>query len=214
MYNGIILGHMNIYRKKHWDNIYQKSKPEELSWYEDNPETSLMLIAGTGLPLNAEIFDNGGGASRLVDNLIDLGYKNINVRDISESALNITKKRLGNKAEQVSWIVDDEASCCLHKQFDIWHDRAAFHFLTDNTEINNYTESVKKCIKPGGYFIISTFSENGPSKCSGLEVKKYSEDTLYDLFMNFFEKIICFTKDHRTPGGKIQNFLTCVLRRK
>jgi SAM-dependent methyltransferase len=210
----MILNQIDNDKKKHWENIYRTNKPDGLSWYEDKPETSLMLIESTGLSLNAEIFDNGGGAGRLVDHLIELGYRNITVRDISETALNIAKRRLGNKAEQVSWIVEDEASCCPHKPFDIWHDRAAFHFLTDNKEINNYVEIIKKCIKPGGYFIISTFSENGPSKCSGLEVKKYSEDTLNELIKEVFEKIYCFTKDHHTPTGNTQNFLYCIFRRK
>ncbi len=210
----MILNQMDIDRKKHWENIYQTKKADELSWYEDKPETSLMLIASTGLPLNAEIFDNGGGVSTLVDNLIELGYKNITVSDISETALNIAKRRLGNKAKLISWVVEDEASCCPNNQFDIWHDRVAFHFLIDKIEINNYVGIIKKCIKPGGYFIIATFSENGPSKCSGLEVRKYSEVTLNMLLMDAFEKIFCFTKDHHTPTGNTLNFLYCIFRRK
>ncbi len=201
-------------RKSHWEKIYQTKQPNEVSWHQDEPTTSLDLIKQLKLPKSARIFDNGGGDSFLVDNLLKLGYENITVQDISEAALDRAKKRLGNDAAKVKWIVDDEAHCNPREQYDLWHDRAAFHFLTEEDEIKNYINTIKKCIKPNGHFIIATFSEQGPEKCSGLAVKQYSKTSMTGLLKGSFEKEKCFTTDHRTPFNTVQNFLFCTFKRR
>lgn len=201
-------------RKKYWDKIYNTKKQTEVSWFETAPLTSLDFVKQLDLPKTARIFDNGGGDSYFVDNLIKLGYVDITVLDISEAALAKTQNRLGEKANKVKWIIADEAYCNPGEQYDLWHDRAAFHFLTEEKEIKNYTGVIKNCIKPGGYFVIATFSEKGPKKCSGLTVKQYSETLMTELLEDGFEKINCFTTDHTTPFNTKQNFLFCAFKRK
>lgn len=200
-------------RKAHWEKIYQTKQPTEVSWYQDEPKTSLELIEQLHLKKSALIMDNGGGDSHLVDYLLRQGYENITVQDISEFALDRVRKRLGKDADKVRWLVADEAHCDLDQQFDVWHDRAAFHFLTDEKEIKNYKRTIRNCIKPGGYLIIATFSEHGPKKCSGLDITQYSEQSLAHLLIDFFEKDKCFTIDHVTPSHTLQNFVFCVFRR-
>ena len=165
-------------RKAHWDKIYSTKQTKDASWYQQKPSTSLELIKKLNLPKSAKIFDNGTGDSSLVDNLLKLGYENITVQDISAAALEKVKKRLGDAVSKVRWIVADEAHCNPKDKYDLWHDRAAFHFLTDSAEIKNYVNTIKNCINPGGHLIIATFSESGPKKCSGLDVKQYSEANL------------------------------------
>jgi len=201
-------------RKSHWEKIYQTRQPKEVSWYQDEPTTSLELIKQLNLSKNARIFDNGGGDSFLVDNLLKLGYENIIVQDISEAALDRAKKRLGSDAAKIKWIVCDEADCNPPGQYDLWHDRAAFHFLTEENEIKNYVNTITKCIKPGGHLIIATFSKRGPLKCSGLAIKQYSELSMTSLLKDSFEKERCFTTDHHTPFNTAQNFLFCSFKRK
>jgi SAM-dependent methyltransferase len=200
-------------RKTYWEKIYQTKQPGEVSWHEEVPATSLELIKRLNLPKTARIFDNGSGDSFLVDYLLKLGYVDITVQDISETALNRTKQRLGKDAEKIKWIVGDEAHCNPAEQYDLWHDRAAFHFLTDESEIQSYVNTIKKCIKPGGYFIIATFSEKGPKTCSGLPVTQYSESSMTRLLEDSFDKVECFTIDHHTPNNKVQNFLYCIFKR-
>ncbi len=201
-------------RKLHWEKIYSTKKPREMSWFQEVPSTSIQLIKELNLPLSAKIFDNGGGDSLFVDNLLEMGFENITVLDISSNALERAKQRLNGKTKKVKWIVADEAHCKPGEQYDLWHDRAAFHFLTDEKEIGNYIRTIKNCIKPGGYLIIGTFSDQGPKKCSGLEVKQYSEKSLTEKLQDDFEKIKCFTIDHQTPFNSNQNFLFCVFKRK
>jgi len=201
-------------RKSHWEKIYQTKLPTEVSWHQDEPVTSLEFISQLDLPKSAKIFDNGAGDSLLVDNLLKLGYENITVLDISEAALNKAKLRLGEKAAKVKWIIADEALCDPCEQFDLWHDRATFHFLTNEKEIAKYVNTIKKCIRPGGFLIMGTFSEKGPKKCSGLEIKQYSESLLNELLKDSFDKMKCITVDHITPFNTTQNFLFCVFRRK
>jgi ubiquinone/menaquinone biosynthesis C-methylase UbiE len=194
-------------RKLHWEKIYTTKQPKEVSWFQEVPSTSIELIKELNLPKSAKIIDNGGGDSFLVDNLLKLGYENITVQDISEAALERAKKRLRKDAEKINWIVCDEANCHPEEQYDLWHDRAAFHFLTEENEINNYISTISKCIKPDGHFIIATFSEQGPLKCSGLFIKQYSEASMTMLLQKAFEKEKCFTTDHHTPFNTVQNFL-------
>jgi ubiquinone/menaquinone biosynthesis C-methylase UbiE len=203
----------NETRKEHWENIYSTKQPNELSWTQENPEASLAFIHSFNLPKQASIIDIGGGDSRLVDKLIEEGFEDITVLDISEHALQRAKGRLGEKAKNVKWVVSDITEFKTEKTFDLWHDRATFHFLTTVDQINKYLERAMNNLKANGVLTIGTFSENGPKKCSGLEVKQYSEETLEIQLKRGFEKIRCVTENHRTPFDTIQNFLFCCFRR-
>jgi SAM-dependent methyltransferase len=198
-------------RKSHWENVYKSKGPEEVSWTQDVPQTSLDFINGFELPKTANIIDIGGGDSKLVDCLLDQGYTSITVLDISEKALEKAKKRLGKRSEQVKWIVADVTEFNPDEQYDVWHDRAAFHFLISPEQIGSYLEIARKSIK--GYLIIGTFSENGPKKCSGLEIRQYSEAELELQLADGFQKLHCINEDHTTPFNTIQNFLFCGFKR-
>ncbi|MEI6593943.1 MAG: class I SAM-dependent methyltransferase [Bacteroidota bacterium] len=200
-------------RKTHWESVYQTKNFSDTSWFQATPETSLAFIKQFNIQQNAKIIDVGGGDSFFVDYLIDLNFTDITVLDISESALNKAKKRLGEKAKNVKWIVADAATFKPTEKYDFWHDRAAFHFLTDEREIENYLDTVQKNIKPSGVLVIGTFSEKGPEKCSGIEVKQYSEKSMTDRLTIYFEKIKCIVVDHKTPFDTIQNFIFCSFRK-
>ena len=201
-------------RKKHWENIYQTKQINEVSWYQPTPETSLELIKQFNLPDTAKIIDVGGGDSFLVDNLFDSGYSDITVLDISQAAIDRAKSRLGGRAKDVKWIVADAADFKPTEKYELWHDRAAFHFLTDEQEIRKYMETASKYINTGGVLILGAFSEAGPKKCSGIEIRQYSETTMTALLHGNFEKIECIRVDHKTPMGGIQNFLFCSFRKR
>ncbi len=200
-------------RKTHWENIFGTKKPDEVSWYQDTPATSLAFSQSFNLPKTTKIIDIGGGDSFFVDNLIELGFQNITVLDISEKALERAKKRLGRKAEKIIWILSDVTEFHPDIQYDLWHDRAAFHFLTDEEDIEEYIKIMKRSIKSDGYLLIGTFSDNGPKKCSGLEIKQYSEMSMSARFGKDFQKLKCITVDHMTPFDTIQNFLFCSFKR-
>ena len=202
----------NINRKKHWETVYETKRPEEVSWTQEIPKTSLDFISSFDVNKYAKIIDIGGGDSKLVDYLLDKGFENITVLDISEKALEKAKKRLGKKAENVNWVVSDIIEFEPNTTFDIWHDRATFHFLTTSEQVSKYMETARKAVN--GFMTIGTFSENGPTKCSGLEIKQYTEQTLTNELKNGFEKIRCVTEDHKTPFNTIQNFLFCSFKRK
>lgn len=203
----------NFDRKKHWENIYQTKELKDVSWYQLTPETSLDFFKQFDVPTTAKVIDIGGGDSFLVDNLLDLGYQNISVLDISEASIERAKKRLGDKAKNVKWIIADAATFKPTEKYDFWHDRAAFHFLTDEQEISGYLKTAQENINPTGILVIGTFSDQGPLKCSGLEIKQYSEKTMTDRLKMFFEKIKCITIDHKTPFDTIQNFIFCSFRK-
>jgi ubiquinone/menaquinone biosynthesis C-methylase UbiE len=203
----------NFDRKKHWDNIYQTKQLNEVSWYQPTPEISLDFIKQCNVPTTARIIDIGGGDSFLVDHLLDNGYQDITVLDISEAAIERAKTRLGYRAEKVKWIVADAANFRPTEQYDFWHDRAAFHFLTKEQEISSYLGTAQRSIKPTGILVIGTFSEQGPKKCSGIEIKQYSENSMTERLKNFFEKIKCITTDHKTPFDTVQNFVFCSFRK-
>lgn len=203
----------NFDRKKHWENIYQTKELKDVSWFQPTPETSLDFFKQFKVPTTAKIIDIGGGDSFLVDHLLDLGYQDISVLDISAAAIDRAKQRLGDKANNVKWIVADAATFKPTEKYDFWHDRAAFHFLTDEHEISNYLETAQQSINPTGVMVIGTFSEQGPKKCSGIEIKQYSETTMTDRLKTFFEKIKCITVDHKTPFDTIQNFVFCSFRK-
>ena len=199
----------NFDRKKHWENIYQTKELKDVSWFQPTPETSLDFFKQFNVPTNAKVIDIGGGDSFLVDHLIDFGHQDISVLDISAAAIDRAKQRLGDKAKNVKWIVADAATFKPTEKYDFWHDRAAFHFLTNEQEITNYIDTARQNINPTGFLIIGTFSEQGPKKCSGIEIKQYSETTMTDRLKMFFEKIKCITVDHKTPFDTIQNFVFC-----
>lgn len=203
----------NFDRKKHWEHVYKSKQLDEVSWYEPTPETSLNFINEFNIPTNAKIIDIGGGDSFLVDYLLNKGFEEITVLDISEAAIARAKKRLGNKAEKVKWIVADASKFHPTDQYDFWHDRAAFHFLTNEEDISNYLETAQQSIKPTGVMVIGTFSEQGPTKCSGIEIQQYSEKTMPNRLKGFFEKIKCITIDHKTPFNTIQNFVFCSFKK-
>ena len=155
--------------KEHWENIYQTKNLSEVSWYQPTPETSLNFFKKFEVPLTAQIIDIGGGDSYLVDHLLELGYHNISVLDISSAAIERAKLRLGEKADKVTWIVSDITTFVPTQNYDIWHDRAAFHFLTDELSISKYVETASKVLSPSGILILGTFSNQGPTKCSGID---------------------------------------------
>jgi 2-polyprenyl-3-methyl-5-hydroxy-6-metoxy-1,4-benzoquinol methylase len=203
----------NFDKKAHWEQIYQTKALPNVSWFQPNPETSLDFFKTFKVRKTAQIIDVGGGDSYLADHLLELGYQNVTVLDISASALERAKQRLGEKAHLIQWIVADAAQFKPKQQYDFWHDRAAFHFLTQENEVAEYVKTVQKYVKPDGYLVIGTFSETGPTKCSGIPIKQYSEKTLSEQLQQFFDKIKCFTIDHVTPFNTIQNFIFCSFRR-
>jgi ubiquinone/menaquinone biosynthesis C-methylase UbiE len=204
----------NSNAKSHWEKVFSTKAENEVSWFQAYPKISVDFVALFNLPLEANIIDIGGGDSHLVDVLLEKGYKSIYVLDISQNALERAKQRLGDKAQLVHWIVSDVTEFNPDVQFDLWHDRAAFHFLTTDEKIEKYVQIAEKSIKPGGYLVVGTFSENGPTKCSGLEIKQYSESSMTYRFGQAFERIKCITEDHLTPFNTTQHFLFCGFRRK
>lgn len=200
-------------RKQHWDKIYASKELEETSWYQQFPSASLHMIAALKLAKSASIIDIGGGESLFVDHLLTMGFEDISVLDISEAAIEKAKLRLGSQSKQVNWIISDVISFEPERQYELWHDRATFHFLIDKADISRYIEITAKAIKKDGFLTIGTFSEEGPDRCSGLEIKQYSENSLVQLFSNDFEMIRCFQTDHQTPSGELQNFVFCSFRK-
>ncbi|WP_340073937.1 class I SAM-dependent methyltransferase [Leptobacterium sp. I13] len=201
-------------QKEHWEAIYATKQPHEVSWTQKVPKTALAFIEKAKLPKTANIIDIGGGDSNFVDLLLQEGFENITVLDISEHALNRTKKRLGEKAKKVTWVVSDMVDFQPKTTYDFWHDRAAFHFLTTDEQIESYVSTAAQAIKKGGCLAIGTFSTEGPKKCSGLDIEQYNPEKLMRTFDKYFDKVQCITQDHLTPFGTTQNFLFCLLKRK
>lgn len=200
--------------KEHWENVFATKAEDEVSWFQPYPKTSMEFVALFKLPLHANIIDIGGGDSHFVDALLDKGYKNIYVLDISATAIERAKQRLGERANKVHWIVSDITEFEPPVQFDFWHDRAAFHFLTTEDKIYKYVSIAEDAIKKEGYLILGTFSENGPKKCSGLDIKQYSVASMSARFELAFNRIKCVHENHKTPFNTIQNFLFCGFRKK
>lgn len=200
-------------RKMHCEQIYLTKQLNEVSWYQPTSETSLVFFKQFKVPATAKVIDVGCGDSLLVDHLLDLGSQVITVLDISEAAIHRAMQRLGDKAEKVKWIIADAAKFQPNERYDFWHDGAAFHFLTDEQEISEYLKTAQKSIQPKGLMGIGTFSEQGSTKCSGIEIKQYSENTMTERLKKYFEKIKCFTIDHITPSEKIQQFVFCSFRK-
>ncbi len=196
-------------RKIHWEKIYETKAPNEVSWYQPKPELSLQLILESNPSKSDKIIDIGGGDSFLVDHLLDLGFENITVLDISEAAIERAKLRLGDQASKVTWIVSDIVDFTPSEKYAIWHDRAAFHFLTDDTDIEKYLKTGISALETYGSLVIGTFSLDGPLKCSGIEIKQYSENSMADRFSPYFERISAVATDHNTPFDTVQNFVFC-----
>jgi SAM-dependent methyltransferase len=200
--------------KEHWENVFTTKEPNEVSWFQEYPKTSIEFLELFKLPLTANIIDIGGGDSNLVDALLEKGYQNIWVLDISAAALERAKNRLGEKANLVHWIVTDVTEFTPPVQYDFWHDRAAFHFLTSNDAINKYVAIAEAGISDKGFLVLGTFSENGPEKCSGLQIQQYNEASMSARFELAFDRIKCITENHTTPFNTIQNFLFCSFKKK
>jgi 2-polyprenyl-3-methyl-5-hydroxy-6-metoxy-1,4-benzoquinol methylase len=202
---------MSTESRDHWEKVYNTKQADEVSWTQDVPAASLWFIHGFKLPKQASIIDVGGGDSKLVDFLLDEGYENITVLDIAAGALERAKQRLGEKAQKVKWIVADITDFKPTDCYDLWHDRAAFHFLTKPDQVSRYLFTARQAVK--GYMTIGTFSENGPAKCSGLEIKRYNEAELETQLSIGFQKLKCIKEDHITPFNTTQNFLFCSFKR-
>lgn len=200
-------------KRLHWENIYKTKSSDQVSWTQEIPATSLSFVHSFNLPKEAAIIDVGGGESKFVDFLLDEGFRDITVLDISEQALKKAQTRLGERAALVKWIVSDVREFKPMQKFDVWHDRATFHFLTAQDEIEHYVELAGRTVKSDGFMAIGTFSEKGPAKCSGLDVRQYSENELEKTLTYYFSKIHCVTEGHITPFNTIQHFLFCSFKR-
>jgi len=199
--------------KNHWDKVYTTKRHETVSWYRPHLERSLGLIARACPSRSAAIIDVGGGESTLVDDLLRRDYKNITVLDVSRTAIDTTKQRLGSSAEQVRWIVADITEVELERRaYDLWHDRAVFHFLTQPGQRDSYVRQVIRAVKPGGHVIVSAFGREGPTKCSGLEVMRYDAESLHGEFGARFRLVESSQEEHNTPSGTTQQFLYCYCR--
>lgn len=204
---------MNSDSKTHWEKVYASKPADTVSWYQPTAETSLRLIQETGVAKTGAILDVGGGASTLVDGLLREGYRRVTVLDLSMEALRTAQLRLGDRKTEVDWIEADITTVQLPENtYDIWHDRAVFHFLLDPHQRQAYVRAVQRSVRDNGHVIVATFAEDGPEKCSGLSVKRYSADTLHDEFGGSFALVHHEQEPHKTPLGTIQNFVYCYCR--
>ena len=199
--------------RSHWEGIYENKSNQEMSWFQENHATSLEFLKTFSVPKDAQIIDIGGGDSLFVDYALRLGYENITVLDISEKAIHRAKHRLGPLAEKATWIVADVTEFNPTHRYDFWHDRAVFHFLTNESDIQKYLTLIGRGLHEDGIFIIGTFSEKGPEKCSGLPIRRYNEQGMTSLFESGFQKVKCFEETHTTPFHTVQAFLFCSFKR-
>lgn len=197
--------------KSHWEGIYTTRRATEVSWFQPEAKRSLDLISAVAPDRTAAILDVGGGASTLVDGLLGAGYAEITVLDLSEAALEQARARLGVEAAGVRWIAADVRTATL-PQVDVWHDRAVFHFLTAAADRQRYVEQVRRSVRPGGHVLVATFADDGPTRCSGLEVARYSPDALHAEFGGGFRMIRSEREEHVTPSGAVQRFIYCLCR--
>jgi len=208
--NGSSRVELNMDSKRHWETVYGANTPEAVSWYRPHLETSLALIDRAAGGHSASIIDVGGGESTLVDDLLARGYENISVLDISQTAIDVTKDRLGFAAQQVHFLVADITEEKLGRgAYDVWHDRAVFHFLTAPEHRAAYVRNVAHAVRPGGHVIVSTFGPEGPTKCSGLDVNRYDAESLHEQFGVRFRLVESSKELHRTPFETTQQFLYC-----
>ena len=195
--------------KQYWETVYSGKEHSEVSWYQQTPAISLEFVRQMQIQRNSSVIDIGGGDSIFVDHLLALGFIDITVLDISEVAINKAKQRLGKKARLVKWVISDITDYVPDRNFDFWHDRATFHFLTTEEQVQQYLSIAQQALSSTGKMVIGTFSTSGPEKCSGLPVKQYTENGLSQLLKEWFKKIKCVATDHLTPFNTIQNFLFC-----
>lgn len=199
--------------RAHWENLYLTKRPDEVSWFQREPAVSLEMIRRSAPDVTARIIDVGGGTSSLVDRLLMAGYVNVTVLDVSGAALSQARMRLGDIASHVAWIEADITSAALPEAaFDVWHDRAVFHFLTNASDRAAYIDRVRHAVRPGGYVIVATFAEDGPTNCSGLPVVRYSLASLHEEFDGGFQLLDSVGERHVTPTGQTQSFLYCLCR--
>jgi len=201
-------------RKAHWDDVYRTKGEQNVSWFEPSPAVSLDLVGATEVDFDASIIDVGGGASRLVDALIDAGYRAVTVLDLSQAALALSKARLGARAGTVRWIAADATNWEPDQSYDLWHDRAAFHFLTDAADRAAYADRLRRALKPGGHVIIGTFAPDGPERCSGLPVMRHDDAALGAILGSSFELMETRRHEHLTPMGGTQTFQFSRFRRR
>ena len=200
--------------KLHWENIYETKSPTQVSWFQQHPELSLEFIDQTGIDKTAQIIDVGGGASTLVDDLLANEYQNVTVMDISAAALQVARQRIGPRADAVTWLEADITEVALpYRFYDVWHDRAVFHFLTQAEDREQYIKAVRHSVKIGGHLIVATFGLDGPLKCSGLDVVRYSPDSLHAEFGDNFELVNTADELHKTPFETEQKFIYCYCRK-
>ena len=193
-------------RQAHWENVYWTKAETEVSWFQKTPTLSLDFIHSAGVGKDAAIIDIGGGESRFVDALLDEGYTALSVLDISQKAVAETQARLGQRASHVTWIVADVTAWESERTYDLWHDRAAFHFLTETADQDAYMARLVRALRPGGYLIISTFALDGPERCSGLPVVRYDARSLSQRLGSSFELLESRNDEHHTPNGSVQRF--------
>jgi 2-polyprenyl-3-methyl-5-hydroxy-6-metoxy-1,4-benzoquinol methylase len=204
---------MNMDVRTHWEKIYSTKASDQVSWYRPHLETSLALIKRAAGNRTASIVDVGGGESTLVDDLLEQGFQNITVLDVSQAAIDVNKARLGERATGIQWMVADITRVELQpRAYDVWHDRAVFHFLTKREERTAYVRQVSRSVRSGGYVIVSTFGPDGPTRCSGLDVVRYDADSLHDEFGARFRLVESSKEVHQTPFGTTQQFLYCYCR--
>jgi ubiquinone/menaquinone biosynthesis C-methylase UbiE len=200
-------------RRTHWDNVYRTKAASEVSWYQPEATVSLGLIRRVAPDIDTPILDVGGGASTLVDGLVQAGYRRVTVLDLAGSALAVAQQRLGPRASEVEWIEADVLSAALAPAgYRVWHDRAVFHFLTDPEDRARYLAQTRRAVAPGGHVIVASFATDGPARCSGLEVVRYSPDTMHAAFGDGFRLIDSVREDHLTPAGATQAFIYCLCR--
>jgi SAM-dependent methyltransferase len=200
-------------RREHWENVYRRNAPSALSWYQPEPAISLELIARVAPDFDAPIIDVGGGASTLVDGLLDTGYRDVTVLDLSDAALTAARVRLGSRASKVKWLEADVLAAPLAPSaYAVWHDRAVFHFLTDPRDRAAYVATAHAAVRPGGHVIVASFALDGPARCSGLDVVRYSPESMHSQFGPEFRLLASVRDEHHTPSGKTQAFVYCLCR--
>lgn len=199
--------------QSHWEDVYGRKAPDAVSWFRPHLDRSLAFIEGAGLARDASIMDVGGGASTLVDDLLDRGYTNVSVLDLSASAIAVAQRRLGERASGVHWQVADITRAELPAaSVDLWHDRAVFHFLRDEDARRRYVAVARRALKPGGHIVVATFGPQGPERCSGLDVVRYDAEGIHNEFGAAFIKVASDEERHTTPWGSEQQFVYCYCR--
>jgi SAM-dependent methyltransferase len=201
-----------VKRKAHWERIYATNAPNEVSWFQARPEISLRMIEASGVGADGRIIDVGGGASTLVDHLLDAGYRNVSVLDLTQGSTELARARLASRADEVEWLEADITRFEAPHRWDLWHDRAVFHFLTDAADRAAYRASLFRCVESGGHVIIATFGPEGPTRCSGLDVVRYDPDSLGGELGAGLTLVESAAELHRTPTGAVQAFNFCRFR--